>query len=75
MPGNGDDLNVLARRALLDALEALEEQRDALILVGAQAIYMHTGDAELAVAATTLDADLVIDPTLLKSAPALAIAM
>jgi len=36
---------VIARRVLLDALEALGEHRDPTILVGAQAIYLHTGDA------------------------------
>ena len=41
-----DELYVIARRVLLDALEALGPHRDATILVGAQAIYLHTGDAE-----------------------------
>ena len=46
MSPTGDaDLLVAARSALLDALKALVEQRDALILIGAQAIYLHTGDA------------------------------
>src|SRR6187401_2744009 len=31
---------VLARRVLLDALQALGSQRDAVVLVGAQAIYL-----------------------------------
>ena len=44
-------LYFVARSALLDALEALHEQRDAVILVGAQAIYIHTGDADIAVPA------------------------
>jgi hypothetical protein len=43
---------------LLDALVALEPHIDALVLVGAQAIYLHTGDADLAVAEYTTDADL-----------------
>ncbi len=41
---------VAARAVLLDALDALGEQRHAVILAGAQAIYLHTGDANLAVA-------------------------
>ena len=49
MTGAPDPLYVLARAALLDALEALGPQRDATILVGAQAIYLHTGDIDLAV--------------------------
>ncbi len=36
---------VAARGVLLDALDALGEQRQAVILAGAQAIYLHTGDA------------------------------
>jgi hypothetical protein len=43
---------------LLDALVALEPHIDALVLVGAQATYLHTGDADLAVAEYTTDADL-----------------
>jgi len=39
-------LYVAARRALLDAAEALAEQREALILVGAQAVYLRAGDAD-----------------------------
>jgi hypothetical protein len=38
-----DELYVIARRVLLDALEALGEHREATILVGAQAVYLHTG--------------------------------
>jgi len=40
----GDDLN------LLDALEALEPHLDAIVLVGAQAVCLHTSDTDLAVA-------------------------
>lgn len=58
-----------ARRALLDVLQALEPHIDALILVGAQAVYLHTGDGTLAVSPTTTDADLAIDATLLSSDP------
>ncbi len=62
-----DPLYVVARSALLDALEAIGEQRDAIIIViGAQAIYLHTGDAALAVPPFTIDGDLAIDPARLK---------
>jgi hypothetical protein len=74
MPGESappDPLYVLARGVLLDALDALGDQRDAVILVGAQAIYLHTGAAELAVAEFTTDSDLGIDPGALKSRPEL----
>ena len=66
-----DELYVLARRVLLDALDALGPHRDAAILVGAQAIYLHTGAAELAVAEYTTDADLAFDPVLLGEIPPL----
>ena len=66
-----DELYVIARRVLLDALEALGPHRNATILVGAQAIYLHTGDAELAVAEYTTDADLALDPDLLDEIPPL----
>ncbi|MBI4909714.1 MAG: hypothetical protein HY820_39215 [Acidobacteria bacterium] len=69
MSGEVDPLYAAARTVLLDALEALGPQREALILVGAQAIYMHTGAYELAVAEYTTDADITIDPGLLKRIP------
>ena len=65
----------MARRALLDALDALAHHRDSLILVGAQAVYLHAGDADLAVAPYTKDADLAIDPRRLRDHPALADAL
>ncbi len=64
-----DELYVIARRVLLDALEALGEHRDATILVGSQAIYLHTGDADFGVAEYTTDADLALDPGLLSKNP------
>lgn len=48
MLGAPDPLYVAARRVLLDALTALREHRDAIVLVGAQAVYIHAGDADLA---------------------------
>jgi len=64
-----DELYVIARRVLLDALDALGQHRNATILVGAQAIYLHTGDADLVVAEYTTDADLALDPGLLSKNP------
>ena len=66
---------IAARRTLLDALQALEAHRDALVLVGAQAIYLYTGDADVEVATTTKDSDLVIIPDLLGDAPLIAAAL
>jgi len=70
-----DPLYIVARRALLDALEALGEHRAALILVGAQAIYIHTGEGDLAVAPYTTDADVVIEPGVLREKPRIGDAM
>jgi hypothetical protein len=39
--------------------------------VGAQAIYLHTGDVDLGVAEYTTDADLALDPDLLAEIPPL----
>jgi hypothetical protein len=76
MSAHGDaDLLVAARRALLDALEALRAHRDALVLIGAQAIYLHTGEARVALAEATKDSDLAVDPRALGDAPLLDEAM
>lgn len=48
---------ITARRVLLDALSALQGHINHLILVGAQAVYHHTGETELNVALSTTDAD------------------
>jgi len=41
-PGGTEDLLAQSRSALLDALQALDAHRDAVIVVGAQAIYLRT---------------------------------
>jgi hypothetical protein len=63
------------RRALLDALVALRPHRDALVLVGAQAIYLYTGDTDVAIAPETKDSDIVVVPDRLGADPALEAAM
>lgn len=63
---------VAAREVLLDALEALGTHRKAVVLVGAQAIYLRVGEGDLAVAPFTTDGDLVIDPRELDDEPDLA---
>ena len=72
MPGKPDPLYVRARRALLDAGETLDADRDAIVLVGVEAIYLHTGDADLAVAEYTTDADFTVSPGELTDSPLLA---
>jgi hypothetical protein len=69
VPGAPDPIYVCARRALLDALEALRPHRRGVILVGAQAIYLHTGEGDLAVAPYTTDGDLALDPSALADHP------
>lgn len=69
--GATDPLYILARHVLLDALEALGTQRDAVILAGAQAIYLHTGPAGLAVPEYTTDADIALNPEMLANRPLL----
>lgn len=53
----------LARMGLLDALEALELHLDALVVIGAQAVYLHTGATEIALAEFTTDGDVAVAPT------------
>ena len=72
MPGELDEQYIRARAALLDAAEALAPHLDSIILVGAQAIYLHTGAADLVVAEFTIDADFSVEPTLLSDEPLLA---
>jgi hypothetical protein len=60
---------VAARRVLLDALEALGEHRRAVVVAGAQAIYLRAGAAVLPIADLTTDADLALDPARLSPAP------
>lgn len=62
---------VLARSVLLDALQALAPHLDAVVLVGAQAVYLHMGDTELIVVPTTTDADLALFPAKLLDEPLL----
>lgn len=69
------DLVVAARRALLDALDALAAHRSALVLVGAQAIYLHTGSVKIALAESTKDSDIAINPHRLSDNPLLEEAM
>ncbi len=70
-----DPQYVVARSVLLDALEGLGVQREAVVVVGAQAIYLHTGTIALAVPEFTIDADLTIDPSLLQDTPEIEAAM
>jgi hypothetical protein len=69
------DLVVAARRALIDALGALCAQSEAIVVIGAQAVYLHSGDTRVALAAMTKDSDLAIDVRELAPHPLLEEAM
>lgn len=77
IPGGVDRsaLHVAARGVLLDALDALGPHTGAVVVVGAQAIYLRSQDADLTVAAFTADGDLSVDPSLLSDEPRLEAAM
>jgi len=70
-PENASPEYVAARRVLLDALESLRPHLDAIVLVGAQAVYLHAplGDPR---PTYTTDADLALDPQLLATHPDIA---
>lgn len=72
MASDPDPEYVEARRDLLDVLEVLGPQRRAVVLVGAQAIYLRVGEGPFRVAPYTTDSDLAIDPELLADEPLLA---
>lgn len=65
----------MARTGLLDALTALKSHLDALVIIGAQAVYLHTGGTEIALAEFTTDGDVAVDPDLLSSDPLIEDAM
>ena len=71
VPGELDEQYIRARAALLDAAEALAPHLDSIVLVGAQAIYLHTGASDLVVAEFTTDADFSVEPSLLSDEPLL----
>jgi hypothetical protein len=69
------DLRVASRSALLDALDALSDHAPAVVVVGAQAIYLHTGKAPIALAEATKDCDLALDTRMLAPVPLIEEAM
>ncbi len=60
---------------MLDVLEALGSQRNAVVLVGAQALYSYTSHFKSNIAEFTQDADLAFRPELLASSPLLEVAL
>ena len=76
-PGDVDptDLLVQTRAALLDTIDALGAHRDAVIVIGAQAVHLRTGGVDVAIAETTKDADVALDPRGLADDPLVEAAM
>lgn len=68
---HSDPRYVEARRVLLDALDALAPHLGAVVLAGAQAIYLRAGANSLPVSDYTIDGDLTLDPAVLLDEPAL----
>ena len=66
---------VQARSVLLDALTALCEHQDSIIVIGAQAVYLRTGGIDVALAEATKDSDVAVDPRGLADDPLLEAAM
>lgn len=66
-----DPLYVAARRVLLDTLTLLAPYGDAVIVVGAQAVYLRTGagDVGTTIAPYTTDGDVALNPALLNDEP------
>ena len=62
MSAPADPRYVAARRVLLDALDALAAHRRALVIVGAQAVYLRTEPSAVRAAPFTTDGDFVLDP-------------
>lgn len=60
---------VAARAVLLDALQALEDHLPAIIVVGAQAVYMHTGAGDFVEQPMTTDGDLALNVGALGQEP------
>lgn len=64
-----EELMILARRCLLDALDALRFHLPSLILVGGQAVHLRAGNSIAALAPYTTDADLVVSSAQPASPP------
>ena len=56
-----ESATIEARSSLLNAIEALRVHSASLVLVGAQAIYIHTQHLSLPLAPATTDSDIVIN--------------
>jgi len=71
MANSVDQAYLTARKALLDVLDILGPHLKSVILVGAQAVYVHVGEADFSIAPFTYDSDLAIEPRDLVADPKL----
>jgi len=62
MPGETEQIYTLARPHASRRIAGIGDHRRSVVVVGAQAIYLHTGEGDLAVSLYTSDADLAVDP-------------
>lgn len=70
MSASGEpDLLASTRSALLDALEALSDQHQAVVVIGAQAVYLRTGGLAVALPEMTKDSDTRARPTRAEGEP------
>src|SRR5690625_4908739 len=69
------DLLARTRSVLLDALGALRDHIDDVIVIGAQAVYLQTGGVDVALAEATKDRDVAGDPRNLRDEPRIEEAM
>lgn len=74
-PSNYSPDLVEARNTLLVVLQSLEPHRDALVLIGAQAVHERTKGLVDVISTATSDADIGVDPALLATGPDLFEAM
>jgi hypothetical protein len=80
MPPGANELDyppeyVAARSVLLDALQALDDHLSAIVVVGAQAVYLHTGSGDFVESPTTTDGDLALNVALLGAEPEITTAL
>ncbi|MFZ0904355.1 MAG: hypothetical protein WAN71_10910, partial [Mycobacterium sp.] len=79
MPGENEFVYapeyVAARAVLLDALDALDGHLPTIIVVGAQAVYLHTGAGDFVEPPMTTDGDLALNAESLKTSPEITAAM
>lgn len=66
---------VAARAVLLDALQALGDHLPAIIVVGAQAVYLHTGTGDFVEPPMTTDGDLALNVEALGEEPEITTAL